>query len=625
MAITSALLATVIVGVFGFLIYAVTAQRDSAQLSQDTQAGLASANKLERLVIDLQTGERGYVLTRQARFLEPWEMGRQQIPSTERQWTQVVHTPSQLHRAHRLVRGINSYINDYSIPVVDEARRGDPAARSVSTALEGKHRLDALRRGFDAFSAKGQQLAGPLDASARHAGDEAVLGGVFGAAASAVLIVAFVFYVSRAVVRPIRGGAVMAGRFAEGDLSIQMPETDIGEIGVLERSFNTMGAALQRSRAEQTRIADEQAALRRVATLVAHGVPAPEVFAAVAEEIGVLLHTDGTRIFRYESERSATVVAGWSAPEIDVPFGMTIPLEGYNIPVEVLRTGNAARIDDLAQASGPLADRLRHAGVRSVVGAPIIVESRIWGVMAALSQREELLPPDTAARFAEFTALVSTTIANTEARNDLINSRARVVAATDQSRRRIERNLHDGVQQRLVSATLDLRSLHADLPPHMADLRTELAGIADDLTETLDELREVARGIHPAILTEAGLLPALRALARRSPLPVDLDLHADQQLPSSLQAAAYYLIAEALTNATKYSQAPQVRISTAIHDHNLRVSIVDHGIGGADPTHGSGLTGLRDRIESLGGTLTITSHPGDGTTLEANLPISTTV
>ncbi|MGA8113898.1 MAG: CHASE3 domain-containing protein [Actinocatenispora sp.] len=621
MVIASSLLAAVLAGVFGFLVAAVVQERDASQLARHTQEVLATSNKMERFVVDMESGERGYVLTRQGAFLEPWQSARSQLPDLSDRLRELPHSDVQMRRAQLIARATDSYINDYSVPVVNAARRGDPSATSADTAIQGKNRVDDLRRQFDAFAEAEQRMSAPRTETARDAATYAIAGGVAGAVGSAALVVAFAVYLSRSFVRPVREGAAMAGKLAEGDLSTRMPETGVAEIGVLQRSFNTMGVSLQRSRGQLARLADEQAALRRVATLVAHGAPGGEVFAAVAEEVGLLLHADGTRIFRYEADGSATVLAGWGPPGRDIPIGTRVSLGGHNIPSLVLRDGTAARIDDFSTASGTLAERLRGVGVRSAVGAPITVEARTWGVITALSTSDDLLPPDTATRIADFTELAATTIANSQSRADLLESRARVVAATDQTRRRIERNLHDGVQQRLVSLTLDLRNVEESLSEAPPTLRAELSTVAGELTGALDDLREVSRGIHPAILTQAGLGPALRALARRSPLPVELDVRPEGKLPQSVEVAAYYVVAEALTNATKYAEASVATVAGSVRGGTFHMDISDDGIGGADPHRGSGLIGLNDRVEALGGTLRVDSVPGAGTTLEVSLPL----
>jgi signal transduction histidine kinase len=243
-------------------------------------------------------------------------------------------------------------------------------------------------------------------------------------------------------------------------------------------------------------------------------------------------------------------------------------------------------------------------------------------VAVATSVSGQPLPADAEARLGGFTELVATAIANAQAQAELTASRARIVATADQTRRRIERDLHDGAQQRLVSLGLQLRAAQADVPPQLGVLRGELDRVAAGLTSTLDELREYARGIHPAILAEGGLGPALRSLARRSPVPVSLDLRAHERLPERLEVTAYYVISEALANAAKHAKASAVHIDIKEAGEAIRITVRDDGVGGADPARGSGLVGLKDRIAAVGGTLSIRSRPGKGTTLEADVPVS---
>jgi signal transduction histidine kinase len=287
----------------------------------------------------------------------------------------------------------------------------------------------------------------------------------------------------------------------------------------------------------------------------------------------------------------------------------------------VFETGRSARIDSYADATGPLADEIRGEGVRSAVGTPIIVEGRPWGMIAAGSTLEQPLPADTEARLASFTELVATAIANAESRAELMASRARIVAAADETRRRIERDLHDGTQQQLVSLMLDLRAAQAAVPPQLGELAGGLSRIAERAAGVFDQVREISHGIHPAILSERGLQPALKALARRSAVPVELDLRAWRLLPEPVEVAAYYAVSEALANAAKHARASVVHIELDTPDALVRLAIRDDGIGGADPARGSGLTGLRDRIEAVGGTLQVTSFTGSGTTLLIEIPV----
>jgi signal transduction histidine kinase len=261
----------------------------------------------------------------------------------------------------------------------------------------------------------------------------------------------------------------------------------------------------------------------------------------------------------------------------------------------------------------------RRLGIVSTVACPISVEGRLWGVIG-VNAREEL-PPDTEQRLEKFIDLVTTAIANAEGKSELAASRRRIVAAADESRRRIERDLHDGTQQRLVSLGLALRAAEASVSPEREDLREQLSRVAQGLTEAVEDLQEISRGIHPAILTKGGLGPALQTLAHRSPIPVDLDITMDIRLPEPIEVAAYFVASEALANAAKHSQASRIDLSLEESDGDLVLSVRDDGVGGADPARGSGLVGLTDRVEALGGSIRVASPPGEGTQITSELPL----
>jgi signal transduction histidine kinase len=374
-------------------------------------------------------------------------------------------------------------------------------------------------------------------------------------------------------------------------------------------------------------VAEEQAALRRVATLVAKGAPPAEVFTAVTEEVGQVLNVDLTAMGRYDPVGVVTILGTWTRTGAVVPLPPEgrVTLGGRNVTTRVFETGRPARLDSYADASGAVADTGRGWGLRSFAGVPISVNGRLWGIVLAAYTHEEALPADTEERLAGFTELVATAIANAESQAQLTASRARIVTAADQARRRIERDLHDGAQQRLVSVTLQLQAMRSAVPPGADELLAHLDNSVAEASSALDELRELARGIHPAFLAEGGLRPALRALARRSAVPVGLDVRVEGRLPEPIEIAVYYLVAEALTNAAKHAHASTVHVEVdTVVDGTadaLRVRVRDDGRGGADLGGGSGLVGLKDRVEALGGRLQVESPRGAGTALRAELPL----
>ena len=365
----------------------------------------------------------------------------------------------------------------------------------------------------------------------------------------------------------------------------------------------------------------EQAALRRVATMVAGSAPAPALFGRVCEELGELLAVMSTDMIRYEDEGFATVVGSWTGNDTPAfPVGERIPVEGGSVTAKVHRSGRPERVDDYEEVEGELAERLRAFGMRSVVGAPIHVAGRLWGAVMVTSELAHAFPPGTEARIGSFAELVTAALANVDAREQLAASRARIVEAADGARRRIERDLHDGAQQRLVSLALNLRRLESRLEPDSAASQ-DLADARVELDAALEELRELARGIHPSILTDRGLEAALAAVAGRSTVPIELDLDCCGDLPSSVQTTAYFVVVEALTNATKHARADRIEVRVAVGEGHATTEVRDDGIGGVDPAGGSGLRGLADRVSALGGALEIESPAGAGTTIRARIPV----
>ena len=346
-----------------------------------------------------------------------------------------------------------------------------------------------------------------------------------------------------------------------------------------------------------------------------------EIFSAVSEEVGRLIGSDTAAVVRFEHDPPAIVVVGVGQSIPGIPIGTRWELDDGLASTEVYRTGRSARVDtrDWASVSGPIHEPGRRLGLTSTVASPIIVEGRLWGTLSVSAN--EPLPLDAEERLEKFTELVATAIADAESRSELAASRRRIVAASDEARRRIERDLHDGTQQRLVSLGLAVRAAEADVPPDRGDLRVKLSRIATGLADAVADLQEISRGIHPAILAQGGLGPALRTLARRSTIPVQLDVTTNARLPEPIEVAAYYVASEALANATKHAQASLIEVSLATRNGSLLLSIRDDGVGGADPARGSGLVGLTDRVQALGGSIRVSSRPGDGTHITAELPV----
>jgi signal transduction histidine kinase len=390
----------------------------------------------------------------------------------------------------------------------------------------------------------------------------------------------------------------------------------------MEDVMEVAASAIAGAQTEQKlrELADTQASLRRLAMLIARGEPPETVFKAVTKEALRQLGHGSANLIRYEPDGTTTLLAHASTigPHVRVgqrwaghpPTGLT---------ATVLRSGRPARTDNYHDI--PDGEPYLCAGLRSAAAMPIHVKDRLWGIIA-VGSGQGTLPPDTEQRMTEFTDLVAMAVANAHSRAELMASRARIVAASDEARRRIERDLHDGAQQHLVSLILRLR-LVAEKSSEHGENRTEIEDVAAELEGVIDNLRELSRGIHPAILSKGGLRPALRALARRSAVPVVIDVRVHNRLPESVEAGAYCAVSEILANAAKHARASVVEVDAETLGGTLRVRVRDDGIGGADQVRGSGLVGLRDRIEALGGTFSVHSPVGCGTTVSCELPVTT--
>jgi signal transduction histidine kinase len=373
------------------------------------------------------------------------------------------------------------------------------------------------------------------------------------------------------------------------------------------------------ARTQLGRLAEEQAALRRVATLVARGVPQSELFAAVTEEVGRLLGGDLAGMIRYETDAMVTPVAAWAAVGEHPALPDRWSTEEGDPTTMIAETRRPARVDDWTDVPGPISAFIRDVGINSSVGSPILVEGRLWGALAVHTRHTEPLPTDTESRLENFTELVATAIANTEARREVAASRARIVAATDEERRRVVRDLHDGAQQRLVHTVVTLKLAHRALQNEEEDGPALLTEALDNAEQATVELRELAHGILPRVLTHGGLRGGVAALASRMPVPVEIDVSVDR-LPTAVEATAYFVVAEALTNVAKHARAGHAEVMARIEDGTLAVHVRDDGVGGAR-YGGSGLIGLADRLAALDGKLRVESPAGGGTLVAAAIPL----
>jgi signal transduction histidine kinase len=397
-------------------------------------------------------------------------------------------------------------------------------------------------------------------------------------------------------------GIVTASRVRAGDVFPAGAEQQLADFAALV-SQSIVNAEARR---ETAALVAEQSALRRIATLVAGGKPQAEVIDAVTADVGNLFGATTVMLVRWEGVLDeVVVVAAWNtrdAPPVE-PGSLYHP--GHeSATIQVLETGFASRSE---------------AEDCSLIAAPVIVKAALLGTLTASRSIDDPFPPGAEIRLRSFADLAAQSIANERAQAELRASRARIVRTADETRERLERNLHDGAQQRLVSVSVVLRLAAAKLPTAPDDARALIVGASEELTLALEELRDLARGLHPAVLTKHGLEPALEALASRAPLPVRVSNEINGRLPAPIEAAVYYVVSESLTNVAKYAQASSVNVRATSIDGLVRIEVVDDGIGGAEVGNGSGLRGLADRIEAVGGRFGIDSAPGQGTRVWAEV------
>lgn len=393
-------------------------------------------------------------------------------------------------------------------------------------------------------------------------------------------------------------------------------------VNVLAGQARLRAAESEERRREAATLALQQTALRRVATMVAGGADPSAVYPVAVAELARGLDVEHVTLTRFESGDRCVVLAAHDAPgRAKLAVGEHLSLDGDSVTARVLRTGEPARIDDYTDVEGSIATRLRGLGLRSGVGCPVKVNGEPRCALIVGSARPNAFPAETEDRIGDFADLLGTALNNAETRAELQASRARIVAAADQARRGIERDLHDGAQQRIVSLGLGLRALEASVPEGQVTVRNQIDNLVNGMADLYTELQELSRGIHPAILSKGGLGPAIKTLARRSAVPVRLELAVDGRLPESIEVAGYYVIAESLTNVAKHAEATEVAIRATLDGDVLRLEVSDDGRGGATSGGGSGLIGLKDRVAAVSGRLELVSSAGSGTTVTARIPV----
>lgn len=578
--VAALLLAILLGGLTGFTVGAGPASRDSA-------AVLLAANRLERLVVDLEQSQLRYLATGNAVSLHPWQAARAALPrqAAALQRLAAENGPEQDRRAREIVRAATAYLREHAEPLMTMARRDLRIARTFLSRAEGRRRIETIRRQFDGFADVQHRL---VQASERDAVPAVRRMAAAAAGASGTLLLVF-----------LAAGFVKRRRGSGGDAGPWWP--DLGRL---------------------RRLPGEHEALRRLATLAAAAAPPEEIAGETARQLGRFLRAEHAMVCRYEPDGTVLVTGHWSAPgapPVMPPAEGRWPVEDDQVATSVRETGRPARLHDDRGAAGALGDWLAANEIRRFIGCPIVVGERLWGMAAVLSRASRRRTARTEQTMGQFAGLAGVALVHARHRAELAASRVRLIEAADAARRRIERHLHENTQQRLVAVGLELRAAERIVPPGMEELREQVSGAARDVKEIIEGLQDVARQLHPAFLLRRGLEPSLRALARRTPLPVDLEAHGRQSPSSNIAMTVYYVVAEALANAVLHAHASVVRVRIDLGDE-VRLRIDDDGVGGARPYPGSALAHLRDRAEALGGAFMIDSPAGGGTSVRVTIP-----
>jgi signal transduction histidine kinase/CHASE3 domain sensor protein len=570
------LLAIMLGGLAGFVVGAEPASRDSA-------AVLVAASRLERLVAELEQSQLRYVATGNAGSLRPWQAARAEIPrqAAALQRLAAESGPQQARLAREIVHAATAYLREHAEPLMTLARRDRRTAQKFLTHMRGLRRIETIRRKFDRLIDIQHRLVRTRERGAA----------------------------------PVVRRMVATATGVSGSLLLLFLAADLVK---RRRGTNAGPEWLDLGR----RVSGEREALRRLATLAAGEASPEEISGATAREIGRISRAEHAMVCRYEPDGTVSVTGHWSAPgapSVMPPAEGRWRVEDDHVAAEIRRTGRPARLRGDRAAAGVLGDWLAASGIRSFAAFPIMTGERLWGMAAVLSRAPRHRTARAEQTMRQFAGLVGAALVNAEHHAELAASRIRLIEAADTARRRVERHLHESTQQRLAAVGLELSAVARTVPPEMEELREHVSAAARELREIMEGLQDVARRLHPAFLLRRGLEPSLRALARRAPLPVELETHGRRPPSWNSAVTVYHVVAEVLANAALHARASVVRVRLELEDE-VRLRIDDDGVGGAHPYPGSALAHLRDRAEALGGEFTIDSPPGGGTSVRVSIP-----
>ncbi|GAA2582507.1 hypothetical protein GCM10010399_10380 [Dactylosporangium fulvum] len=619
---------------------AVTAFDDrgrQARAAHTSHQAVVTAALVRTGVLAMEHGEHRYVVTGDPAHLRSWARARAMVESRIAQLPRLTaDRPAQATLAAGLDQQIRQYLDTHPASAIKALRPGPTAAPDLGRLTSDQHQLDAIRHTAERFVGNERRHAAAQETRAERAFTRAGTATGLGIITCLFVVPVLITYTTRVIVRPVRTAAAMADKLAAGTQTGRMPTDGPHEIGLLQRSFNTMALSLQRHHDDLNRVVVEQTALRRIASLMACTEAPDAVFDTITGQAGRLFEADTALLVRYDSDGAGTILAAWAGDHPSDRTGKR-PLVGERTPLPLRDTTGRMRAlrqsfcrhvgwerPDMPVAADGVAGSTRG------VGAPIMVRGQVWGALALLGEAGGRLRRDDTERTADFTDLAGLVVDTVEARIRLAAVSARLIDAGDETRRKLERDLHDRIQHHLIAVILRLRMLEADMTgrdateggtatgPVIAD---QVATIDGDLANVVEEVQTIAHGVYPAILTQRGLEAALDAMARRSPIPIERHIDLSPALPPVLQTSVYDIVAESLANTTKHAHASHLRIIAHQDGQKVWLRIEDDGAGGADSGRGTGIRSLTDRVQALGGTVQLHSPRGEGTRLIITLPL----
>ncbi|MET7398555.1 GAF domain-containing protein [Dactylosporangium sp. NPDC005572] len=605
-------------------------QRRRAERAAEAEDRARSAvTALALLVTDAEAARCGLAVTGDQLFRTRLTGNLDVIPQRERELERsVAHDPVEVTLVRQISRYLSEYLRNYLSPALAASRSGGPATVPNAIMLAARRHADMVGSLLDRLMERVARSSVRDRAMAETHSNAGILAGVVLPLFSVVALVLMRRRVT-VVAGSVRRLETAAGRVADGELDVRVPEDGPVETDRFQRVFNDMVATLARRRHTLnetvmglTEQVAERSALCSAATLAAGGQPPEEVFDAVTEQAGTLFRADLADLLHFERDGTASIAATWSHEQWDLPTDEQVRLEPEGMAAQMLRSGRAVRLTHPG-APAPAWQRPARFGLQVAIDMPVFVAGRAWGVLRLMSRRREALPEDVMSRAAPFTDLVAAAVADHQARTDIAEACARIMFAADETRRTIERKLHNGPQQRLTASLWALQTLDAQIPADLTELHTQISVVTARMSAALDDLASIARDVHPAILSQRGLPSAVRSLARRSKVPVETSLDLPARPDERVETGTYHMLAEALALADEHPHTNLVNVEASVRSGRLQLHIEINGMRTRDATSGPGLVGIRDRVEALGGVTTVESSPEHDIRLLIDVPFTT--